>query len=130
MGSRVFPGSGWGSGGPERVLLLSPFELNNFVFALLKYTWDVDEPPNDGIAAILGLLGDAPLFHEATGAVAAYVQQTTGRVCPPEELELRSKHAQFVLAEFMKLSPALRNDLGKDAGAFEADGSHAGGKQP
>jgi len=130
MGSRAFPGSGWGGGGPGRVLLLSPSELNNFVFSLLRYTWRVDEPANEAIAAILAQLDEAPLFDEVVGAVADYVQCATGHACSAEEIERCHMHAEFVLAEFLKLSPELRNDLGKDAGAFAAKGGPGEGKQP
>ena len=113
-----FPGNEWAVDPASGATLFTDAELNNVVYALLKFVWEIDEPANAAIGQLLDQLGAEPLFEEVVTAVADHVQRTTGRVAAPDEIARRRACAKFVVRQFLLLPPNVRNDLGRDAAAF------------
>jgi hypothetical protein len=106
-----YPGDAWRVGLPT-VLFLTAAELNNLVYAWLRFTWRIERPDEALIAGILGSVGEPTLYDELLAAVARTADRLKGEVPDASTWRVVQAHAALVFQRFSSLPFADRADLG------------------
>jgi hypothetical protein len=122
---RFYPGDAWRPGRPT-VLCLTAAELDNLVYAWLKFTFRVEEPGDELVAQIVASVGTPPLYDDLLEAVAATASRLGGEWPDATVWRVLEQHAELVFRRFLDIPPAQRNDLSHAGSGSGSDSGSAG----
>ena len=100
------------------VNVLTNNEVNNIIYLLMKYTFNISNPNNQDIHLAMLELVDDPGMDKIIDQMFSFM----GTYHPKSldfDIERQVDHAQLVLNEFLRQPQNLRNDLGRDTDAEE-----------
>lgn len=89
-------------------------EINNLLFLALKYTFRLDPPKSEDITAIMFSLQKGPTISHIIDRTFIYVAERYPDAIDTGNQDSQLEHFRWVVREFFKLDPKIRNDLGED----------------